>query len=152
MPSVLSEIVQRLTQVQKELVPTSEAYPVAFVQTGNAVYWTNRLTIAPAALTTERARIVVTVEMRLHRGKFTELQTNPTLQDQCVDDLGTLTDAFMRNRDLTSVLYPTRHPNLVPTSAMVTGAQLAVIPAPDGTDHFGAVITLSFAYLVAGAT
>lgn len=150
--SALTDLIDRVTGVQQEAVAGSVVYPYGLVQTGNTLYWTNIVSVVPAVVASMQTRMTVSVQMRLHRGKLTETQSNPTLQTQCITDLETIVRQFMtaRGRDLLSTTYPSRYPALVPQSAVVAGGQLAVIPAPDGTDHFGAVVTLTFAYMMTG--
>ncbi len=153
MSTVLKDILTRVCALETETIAGSVAYTSAWVQTGEPLYWTNKVDITGfSSLGTGAARFTATLQMRLHRGKFTEIQTNDTLVNQCYDDLATIARALARRggRDFISAAYPTRYPNLLPQSETPVNGALALIPAADGTDHFGAVITLSFAYTEAG--
>lgn len=151
----LEEILDRIVAFEEQTIAGSAAYPGAWVQTLDSLYWTNKLDITSfTTLGVGYAQMIVTAQLRLHRCKFTQLQTDATLQRQCYADLGTIARAFSRSngRDFISTAYPSAHPNLLPSSEVPINGVLAVIPAPDGTDHFGAVITITFAYIEAGAT
>jgi hypothetical protein len=150
--SPLTDLMTRLGAVQEELIAGSVAYPFGFVQTGNAVYWSNFVTVVPTAGSLRDARATATVRMNLHRGKLTQTQTDAAFQSVVMDDLHAILQGFMvaSTRDLLSAAYPSRHPALIPTSALLTTAAIGELSAPDGTAHIGVSATLTFGYLLTG--
>ncbi len=153
--TALSSILTRICALETETIAGSVAFTSAWVQTQQPLYWTNKVDVTGfGSLGAGSARFTATVQMRLHRCKFTEIQVNDSLVTQCYDDLASMMRALGRKsgRDFITAAYPTRYPNLLPQSETPVTGVLAVIPAPDGTVHFGAVITISFAYTELGAS
>ncbi len=95
MASALTDLMTRLGAVQEELVAGSVAYPFGFVQTGNAVYWSNFVSVVPTAGSLRDARVTATVRMNLHRGKLTQTQTDAAFQSVVMDDLHAIVQGFM---------------------------------------------------------
>lgn len=151
----LENITDRLLAFEEQTITGSKAFAGIMIQTGESLYWTNQIAVTSAAPRgIGYAQINVTAQLRLHRCKQTELQTNDGLHRQCIADLGTIIAALSRSngRDLISTAYPTRYPAFLPQSEIPVSGVLALIPAPDGTDHYGAVITLTFAYIETGVS
>lgn len=154
--SALEDILTRLCAVQEQVVTGSKAYRDVFVATLNSVYWTNQVDLSTAdggaRLGAGAAQVTVTVTMRLHRGKFTENQTDPGLGARCRDDVRAMVAYFARDlgRDLKSTLYPDRYASLVPQSVIYRNGQVTVFEGSDGTRHAGSVHTLTFAYYEIG--
>lgn len=148
---VLEDILTRICAVEEQLIAGSKAYPNTFVITQDSLYWTNQVEfLTPeSVLGTRNALYTVRVSARLHRGKFTEMQTNPvTLEAKCREDLATVAAYFAEapNRDLISLNYPTKYGALATQSALYQSGVIAQLAAPDGTAHIGTVHIFTLAY------